>query len=359
MCIPAEDPDPSLPGSPEPGGQDAADVQVDHIRPSTGPTLVIVDWDDTILPTTWLLLRKILLPGRASVESLPAAAKRAQKEHRALLQSVADAVTKTLDAAEQLGEVAVVTNATLGWVESCLDSFFPSLADRVGQYPILARPPDFSVDVWKPLKFEQLSQHYGTLISLGDGVDERAACLRLAGRVRVRNIRLAGSPFPADLVAQHAVIARSLAAVCKDLDDLDLHLACQLPGNRTTRASRPDDPWMLKHTSTIGKDPVPATPISETVAEQRLRPTSSPSLEPQSKSRASSSRASLSARLVTRLLRFARMKKSGLGWGKSSTGIHQESMSTASTASGSGLDDMSVVEALDTKYDGVVEAVGH
>jgi hypothetical protein len=104
----------------------------------------------------------------------------------------------------------------------------------------------------------------------------------------------------------------------------------------------------------VGKDPVPVAPISfsEKVAEQRT-----PSSQTESKSSASSSRGSLSARMVNRLFRFTRRGKSGMGKGNASTGMNQDSMSTASTSSGSVPDDMSVGEAQPTEsaYDKVLE----
>merc|ERR1712087_840288 len=79
-------------------------------------TLIIFDWDDTILPTTWLMAQGL------QVGSQPGA------EQHDCLRAVAASASNAMRAAKQLGKVVVVTMADAGWVELTGTHFLPLLA---------------------------------------------------------------------------------------------------------------------------------------------------------------------------------------------------------------------------------------
>merc|ERR1719424_1543797 len=75
-------------------------------------TAIVFDWDDTLLPTTWLERRRVL---HSTTALRPA--------HIRGLQALAEAANRTLDVAEKLGRVIIVTNAAHGWVEASVQQF--------------------------------------------------------------------------------------------------------------------------------------------------------------------------------------------------------------------------------------------
>merc|ERR1719210_297053 len=83
---------------------DLGSTDAEEALPSANHVLHLVDWDDTILPTTWLS-RQRLLKKRAV----------ASEEQQAQLASLAEAAASTLEAAASIGRVVIVTNAAEGW----------------------------------------------------------------------------------------------------------------------------------------------------------------------------------------------------------------------------------------------------
>jgi hypothetical protein len=90
-------------------------------------TLIIVDWDDTLFPTSWMQRNRAF-----------AAWQHGDLDAEALLQQMEDADVKVLReldscacalilAANQLGRVACVTLAQRPWVHRCLQDFMPCL----------------------------------------------------------------------------------------------------------------------------------------------------------------------------------------------------------------------------------------
>jgi hypothetical protein len=201
------------------------------------PKLVVLDWDDTLLPTTWLVKEKILMAPPNASRSVGTAQRRMTPEHRAELAALEAAAHELLDAAELLGKVIIVTNAITTWVEKSGHALVPSLASRIAaRYPVFARPFGMKLadmTSWKTYAFDREAEAYGTILSVGDGPDERGACLTLPYR-RVRSIKLLEDPSAEDLRTQQVFVAQRLADVASDARSvLDLE---------TRRAS---DCWQL------------------------------------------------------------------------------------------------------------------
>jgi len=197
------------------------------------PTLVVLDWDDTLLPTSWLVEQNVL-PIKQPLASLDTTAQRLGPRREAALQEVRDAISALLDACEALvqqtgGKVVVLTNSVSGWVPGSAARFFGQpLADRLAGYALFARPPGAVPGRWTRWKthaLQQLAQEYSAVISVGDGSEERAACLGLVGPTALRSVKLAMYPSPRDLVAQLHRVREMLPRIAQDPQSaIDLHL---------------------------------------------------------------------------------------------------------------------------------------
>ena len=84
--------------------------------------------------------------------------------------------------AEKYGKVVIITNSAPGWLDTSCAAFMPTLHPKIRQYPIFAKPISYlltyKLDVFK----RELGHRYSNLISIGDGIAERTATLRLIGR---------------------------------------------------------------------------------------------------------------------------------------------------------------------------------
>merc|ERR1719271_83692 len=152
--------------------------------------LVIVDWDDTVLPTSYLDQEGIL----RSPENIPDAL-------WADLRKYAKRVEKTFEILSAHGQVVIVTNAKEGWIDATCARFLPSLAATISAVPRMSAQP-YEVDAldvptesrltaWKEDAFHMLAEMYfeepagQPVFSLGDSMYERNAVRRIGERLGV------------------------------------------------------------------------------------------------------------------------------------------------------------------------------
>eukprot|EP00927_Polykrikos_kofoidii_P027781 TRINITY_DN24336_c0_g1_i2.p1 TRINITY_DN24336_c0_g1~~TRINITY_DN24336_c0_g1_i2.p1 ORF type:complete len:381 (+),score=71.86 TRINITY_DN24336_c0_g1_i2:135-1277(+) len=193
------------------------------ISPET--TIMIFDWDDTLLPSTWIRENSL----RLDAESV------ATEEQQAQLDRVAKGVAHTLRAAERYGKVVLVTNAESGWIELSCKKFMPSL------YPVLENMRAVSARStyehqgvsspfeWKYLAFEyEVQQFYKSVpaermrnvISFGDSAHEREALIRVTQRMPnccTKSLKFVERPEPEQLLKEHDLISGCVRRVARRL----------------------------------------------------------------------------------------------------------------------------------------------
>jgi hypothetical protein len=162
-------------------------------RYSVEETLVILDWDDTILPTSYLTQHNL----REDAEDIPTC-------FVVALEAYAQVAAATIAGLGKLGRVVIVTNAETGWVELTCGKFLPSLQALVEQTEVVSarskfEPLGFLQPVeWKEKMFDlKIKEHFGiredphgpsmdatpqrrNVLSLGDASHEREAIHRVA-----------------------------------------------------------------------------------------------------------------------------------------------------------------------------------
>merc|ERR1719199_1024886 len=100
-----------------------------ELRPfSLEETILIFDWDDTILPSAWVQSQGLRLDEESKVS----------REQRLQLNEVANSVMETLRRAKQLGTVVLVTNAERGWIELSCQKFLPTLYPSLESVKLLS-----------------------------------------------------------------------------------------------------------------------------------------------------------------------------------------------------------------------------
>ncbi|EER16204.1 hypothetical protein Pmar_PMAR003667 [Perkinsus marinus ATCC 50983] len=126
-------------------------------------TLIIFDWDDTILPTRFLTVECGLRVDGPDPDN----------ELRKILDTYAQLANATLLAAMELGTVMIVTNAETGWLPLTCAKFLPSMMPTVSMiYHTSARstfePRGFaSAFEWKEQAFRHaIASHFADVPSL-------------------------------------------------------------------------------------------------------------------------------------------------------------------------------------------------
>lgn len=200
-------------------------------------TLFIFDWDDTVLPSTWVQRQGLRLDAGSEVTPY-------QREQ---LGEVAAAAAETLRLAKQHGTVVLVTNAERGWIELSCEKFLPTLYPTLeGVKLVSARTTYESRDCptpldWKLHAFEsEIARIYGAgvltdekrrknVLSLGDSVHEREALLRATGQLpncRAKSLKFVERPDIAQIVKQHSLVTSCFGRIVHQDGNLDLCIKC-------------------------------------------------------------------------------------------------------------------------------------
>ncbi|EAN31196.1 hypothetical protein TpMuguga_03g00459 [Theileria parva strain Muguga] len=192
----------------------------DELKSERSSKLIIFDYDDTILPTYSLtLLQKPRFTTRLTEEALQG------------LEKLSDAVLDNLNTALNIGTIVIVTNASSEWVSQSVDRYLP----RVGEFlikhkiRIISARDRFGNSMlaqkhWKYFIFidlieEQFIRQLKTgdsfsLISIGDGSEEREACMKLVGIFKnqgwtFKNLKFLNQPSYNCLTLEHILLQKS------------------------------------------------------------------------------------------------------------------------------------------------------
>lgn len=245
------------------------DVEKENALPSVTlqsrtRTCIILDWDDTIFPLTYVASDLRLDPHVPLQEqSIPEAMK---KEVASRLASCAEQAKKLLTAASDVGNVAVVTLAREPWITESCQNFCPQLLETVhelgvmvcyaqadspdGQSLVTSRPAATQEKILTELKARAIGQCLRNFcqqccdegdalhaLSIGDSEFERLGT-RLAveelsrslGRtaaseVYTKTFKTMEKPTVAELTSQLAQVAAWLPSIASAREALDLALA--------------------------------------------------------------------------------------------------------------------------------------
>lgn len=200
-------------------------------------TFFFFDWDDTILPSSWVQRQGL----RLDTNSHPTA------EQRNSLAEVASVAGRTLRAARQQGTVILVTNAERGWIELSCQKFLPTLSPMLENVKIVSARTSYESSQspspldWKLRAFEaEIIHYFGTeavfdpterknVFSLGDSIHEREALLRAtasAPNCQSKSLKFVERPDTSQICKQHELIVSAFEQLVHHQGNLDLCLRC-------------------------------------------------------------------------------------------------------------------------------------
>jgi len=224
--------------------------------PSPSPdTVIIFDWDDTLLASSFLSAHGYRLdnemPPNAEIDG-----------H---LRELEHAVCTVLSHALCYGHVHIVTNAETGWVQLSAQKFLPGVVPYLSRVNVLsarstfeAHHPDAPLK-WKFYAFqEKLTNVFGAtglasterkknVISFGDSHVEREACravTRGMPNTRTKSVKFAERPSMEQLRRQIELVTNCFQYIHTHDGDLDLQLTVTVntpagTGSPSTPASAP------------------------------------------------------------------------------------------------------------------------
>jgi len=197
-------------------------------------TFMIFDWDDTVLPTSWVQEQGLRL------DNEPLTSHQQQE-----LDEVARLAAETLRTAKLLGTVVLVTNAERGWIERSCQRFMPSLISELEGVKLLSarseyeRPDVVCPFEWKLKAFKSEilrifnaendsgNESRKNILSFGDCFFEREALIHATKNLpncRTKSLKFVERPKIEQLRKQHSLVARCVTRIVHHDGNLDLCL---------------------------------------------------------------------------------------------------------------------------------------
>ncbi|KAF8819579.1 hypothetical protein IE077_000804 [Cardiosporidium cionae] len=196
-------------------------------------TMIIFDWDDTLIPSTWLSQYKMSPDGLYLLS----------QEDEAALVAMTEMTRKTLETASMWGTVIIVTNAESGWIELSCQKFLPDLLPYLRCFRMVSARSNYSTDClsdpssWKQRAFlSEIGMFYNSrptcrrnVLSIGDSTHERSALLfsgveMQAYDMKTKSIKFVERPCVQQLCREHEEIHKCLGELVQFDGVLDLFI---------------------------------------------------------------------------------------------------------------------------------------
>lgn len=204
-------------------------------RGETSGRVIFFDWDDTLLPSSWLDSK-----GLRTLNEDVEVPRRVLKK----LAAVAEVVAKLLKLAMKEGRVCIVTNGEEGWVEQSAERFVPGLLPLLAQIQVISARTEFerqfpgSPTEWKIQAFTDvlkasfdMEAEDACVISFGDSLHERNALITVTNEmddIYSKNVKFLERPSADQLRREIDMVIGCFDSICYHNADLDMMLTAQL-----------------------------------------------------------------------------------------------------------------------------------
>lgn len=188
-------------------------------------TLIILDWDDTLYPTSWAVSKEIDLTCPDS-----------RYEYLEHFKKLDIKLSKLLSKIKELGMVVIITNAMPDWIKLTL-SILPKTKDTLYDIEIISARKRYqkktNVDKWKIKTFIDLVDEkskikmFSNILSLGDSKYEHKALINLFKYDKIPNKYLKSIKFIKSsdyeiILDQIDIINDNIEKICMSKRHLDL-----------------------------------------------------------------------------------------------------------------------------------------
>ena len=192
-------------------------------RPPQHQCVIIFDWDDTLLCTSYLNMK----PDAASSPSV-------QK----VLQQIGETGIQLIELAMKFGQTFIITNAMKGWVEYSATKYIPSLLPTLKKIRIISARSEHETlypgqyHEWKIQAFlnvqkEMSSKVITNLVSLGDSTIEMDAVHVMGNefaQALIKTVKFRETPTPEELAKQLELVSQKFEKIILNARSLKISL---------------------------------------------------------------------------------------------------------------------------------------
>ncbi|DAZ94031.1 TPA: hypothetical protein N0F65_001462, partial [Lagenidium giganteum] len=211
---------------------------VEWLKQASNQPIIVLDWDDTLLPNTHLSM--LGFSDESATFTL-------SEEKAAELKLLENEIGSFLRACLKTGECHIVTNGMQGWVERSCERFFPSIVPLLSSFTITSARSKFekrfpkSPVEWKIAAFTEVlgedssperSASGGAMplqvLAIGDSEHDRQAIQYVAGRasdVQLMSVKFVENPSISQLQKQLSLMGGFLTQLFAHGEALDLVLS--------------------------------------------------------------------------------------------------------------------------------------
>ena len=189
-------------------------------------SLIIFDWDDTLLPTSFLTKNGIYNENLILSNS-------DQEKIKKLENNVFGILTKALDR----GDVFIITNAGPGWVEYSAEKYYPKIMSLLKKIYIISARGEYEskfpndAKMWKVQAFLKVQKKFDDIVTniicLGDSVIEIEAGKILADKFSeafIKTIKFRESPKPEELNKQLTLVLEQFPIIYSTIKNLTIRV---------------------------------------------------------------------------------------------------------------------------------------
>lgn len=209
-------------------------------------TVIVFDWDDTLLASSYLSSKGYRLDSDMSKISA---------ELDFGLRELEQSVCSVLNLACTYGQVHVITNAETGWVQLSAQKFIPAVVPLLSKLKIISARSTFECQYpesplkWKYFAFQQKLEPFfvgsnaaihKNIISFGDSHVEREAVRSVTRGVPntlCKSVKFAERPSMEQLRRQIDLVTNCFSYIHNHTGDLDLQLTVTVNNNSSNSAN--------------------------------------------------------------------------------------------------------------------------
>jgi hypothetical protein len=187
-------------------------------------TLIILDWDDTLFPTTWITTNEINLKNNIETE-----------KYRGYFNQIDQDLYNLLKKLTMCGTVIIVTNALLSWIKLST-TILPKTSSILESIKVISARGDYQSKSqnpmdWKKLAFESIIQtitkKINNIISVGDAEYEYNALISLFDNnpktyKLLKSVKFIKYPTKEVLIDQIRVLERASIKIATSKTHLDI-----------------------------------------------------------------------------------------------------------------------------------------
>ena len=205
----------------------SSQIWTPNMKPKRHNSIIIFDWDDTLLPTSFLT------PGGVFDENIKIPAIENDK-----LSKLEQTVLKLLTEAVEKGSVYIITNAGNGWVEYSANKFYPSIMPVLEKIKIISARGLYekmypgNSRQWKIEAFLNIQKHLNlklvtNIICVGDSLFEMEAGRILASKFTeafIKTIKFREAPKLDELLKQLKLVCIQFGTIYSSIKNLTIRV---------------------------------------------------------------------------------------------------------------------------------------